>query len=126
MPTSIKEMLSQAEAAVPRLSPAEVQNMMKNGNVVVLDVRDPPEVATSGKVKGALAISRGLLEFKADPASPAHHPALNPETPVILYCASGGRSALGGKTLKDLGFKTVYNAGGFKDLAEGGVETEKV
>lgn len=122
--TTIKEMLAQAEAAVPRLKPAEVRDMIKNSKAVILDVRDASEVAMSGKIKGAINVSRGLLEFRADPGSPAHLPALKPEGPVILYCASGGRSALAGKTLKDFGYKTVYNAGGFKELADAGLEVD--
>jgi rhodanese-related sulfurtransferase len=65
-----------------------------------------------------------MLEFRADPESPYHNPALRKETTVVLYCASGGRSALAGKTLQELGYKSVYNAGAFKDLAEVGLETE--
>ena len=60
----------------------------------------------------------------ADPESPYHNPALRKEKTVVLYCASGGRSALAGKTLQELGYKSVYNAGAFKDLAEAGLETE--
>jgi rhodanese-related sulfurtransferase len=76
-------------------------------------------------VKGALAVSRGLLEFKADPDLPTHDPALRKDRPVILYCGSGGRAALAGKTLLDMGFKDVYNVGGFKDLLAAGWEVEK-
>jgi rhodanese-related sulfurtransferase len=64
------------------------------------------------------------LEFRADPESPYHNPALSKEKTAVLYCASGGRSALAGKTLQELGYKSVYNAGAFKDLAEAGLETE--
>jgi len=41
-----------------------------------------------------------------------------------VYCASGGRSALVGKILKDFGYGTVYNIGGFKELADAGLEAE--
>jgi rhodanese-related sulfurtransferase len=44
---------------------------------------------------------------------------------MILYCASGGRSALGGKLLKDMGYEKVFNLGGFKDWAAGGGKVEK-
>jgi rhodanese-related sulfurtransferase len=44
---------------------------------------------------------------------------------VILYCASGGRSALSGKALKELGYAEVYNMGAFKDWAESGGAIEK-
>jgi rhodanese-related sulfurtransferase len=43
---------------------------------------------------------------------------------MILYCASGGRAALSGKVLKDMGYERVYNLGGFKDAAEAGFATE--
>ncbi len=45
---------------------------------------------------------------------------------MILYCASGGRSALGGKVLKDMGYDRVYNLGAFKDWAESGGSVEKL
>jgi rhodanese-related sulfurtransferase len=65
-----------------------------------------------------------MLEFRADPESPYHNRAFAKDKPVALYCASGGRSALAGKTLRELGYTTVYNAGGFKELADAGLPTE--
>ena len=62
---------------------------------------------------------------RPDPDSPAHDKSLDRSKPVILYCASGGRSALAGKTLKDLGYEKVYNLGAFKDWAESGGEIDK-
>jgi rhodanese-related sulfurtransferase len=123
MPSSVKEMLAEANAAVPRLPPAEGRARM-GGNVLILDVRDPSEVQASGKIKGAVNVSRGMLEFRADPESPYHNPAFQKDKTVLVYCASGGRSALVGKTLKDLGFSSVYNIGGFKELADAGLEIE--
>jgi rhodanese-related sulfurtransferase len=123
MPSNVKELLAEANAAVPRLSPAEARARM-GGNVLILDVRDPSEVQASGKIKGAVNVSRGMLEFRADPESPYHNPAFQKDKTVLVYCASGGRSALVGKTLKDFGYGTVYNIGGFKELADAGLETE--
>jgi rhodanese-related sulfurtransferase len=123
MPSSVKEMLAEANAAVPRLSPAEMRTRM-DGNALILDVRDPSEVQASGKIKGAVNVSRGMLEFRADPESPYHNPAFQKDKTVLVYCASGGRSALVGKTLKDFGYGAVYNIGGFKELADAGLETE--
>jgi rhodanese-related sulfurtransferase len=124
MPSSVKEMLAEANAAVPRLDPGEVRNRMTRGDVLIVDVRDAPELASGGKLKGAVHVSRGMLEFRADPESPYHDPAFQKDKTVLVYCASGGRSALSGKTLKDFGYRSVFNAGGFKDLADAGVETE--
>ena len=84
----------------------------------MVDVRDAPEVEKSGKVAGAVHVSRGMLEFCADPELPYHDKNFAKDKTVILYCASGGRSALGGKVLKDMGYGQVYNVGAFKDWAE--------
>jgi len=120
MATSVKQMLEAANAAVPRITPAQARDMMAQGNTLVVDVRDAPEVAQSGKVAGAVHVSRGMLEFRADPELPSHDKAFDKAKTVIVYCASGGRSALAGKLLKDLGYANVYNLGGFKDWAESG------
>ena len=125
MPSSVREMLAEANAAVPRLNPAEVRDMSRNGHVLIVDVRDAPEVAAGGKLKGALTVSRGMLEFRADPQSPSHNPAFQRDKTVLVYCASGGRSALSGKLLKDMGYEQVYNLGGFKDWAEAGGAVDK-
>ena len=124
MPSSVREMLAEANAAVPRLNPVEVRDMIGKGNVLLVDVRDAPELASSGKVKGAVNVPRGMLEFRADPESPFHNPAFQKDKTALIYCGSGGRAALSGKTLKELGYQSVYNAGGFKELADAGLETE--
>jgi rhodanese-related sulfurtransferase len=124
MSSSVKEMLAAANAAVPKITPAEARDMIAEGNVLVVDVRDAPEVDKSGKVAGAVHVSRGMLEFRADPDSPYHDKNFAKDKTVILYCASGGRSALSGKTLKDLGYEKVYNVGAFKDWAESGGAVE--
>jgi rhodanese-related sulfurtransferase len=124
MPTSLKEMLATANAEVPRVPPAEARALIGRGNVLVVDVRDPGELHAGGKLKGAVNVPRGMLEFRADPESPYHNSAFAPDKTVLVYCASGGRSALSGKTLKDLGYAAVYNIGGFKELADSGLETE--
>jgi rhodanese-related sulfurtransferase len=126
MPTSVKEMLAAANAAVPRIGRGEAAALMAGGDVLVVDVRDAPELLANGKVAGAVHVSRGMLEFRADPESPYHDEAFNRDRTVILYCASGGRSALAGKALQDLGYVDVHNLGAFKDWAEGGGAVERV
>ena len=124
MTTSVKEMLAAANAAVPRISAAEVKAMTGDARVVLVDVRDGSEVKASGKAKGALHVSRGLLEFRADPESPMHDAAFDRAKTLVVYCASGGRSALAGKTLKEMGYADVRNLGGFKDWVEAGGEVD--
>jgi rhodanese-related sulfurtransferase len=125
MTTSLKQMMEAANAAVPRISPAEAREMIAKGEALVLDVRDGPELQQTGKVAGAVHVSRGMLDFRADPDSPYHDKRFAKDKPVIVYCASGGRSALGGKLLKDLGYTRVYNLGAFKDWAEAGGAVEQ-
>jgi rhodanese-related sulfurtransferase len=120
MTISVKQMMETANAAVPRVTPAQAKEMIAKGNTLVVDVRDAPEVEKSGKVAGAVHISRGMLEFRADPDTPYHDKNFSKDEVVILYCASGGRSALSGKVLKDMGYREVYNLGAFKDWLEGG------
>ena len=126
MAASVKEMMESANAAVPRITPMQAQEMIAKGNALVVDVRDGTEVAQSGKVKGAVHVSRGMLEFRADPDAPTHDKNFSRDKNVILYCGSGGRAALAGKLLKDMGYAHVYNVGGFKDWVESGGAIEKV
>jgi rhodanese-related sulfurtransferase len=125
MATSVKQMMEAANAAVPRITPAEAREMIGKGNTLVVDVRDAPEVENSGKIAGALHVSRGMLEFRADPDAPSHDKNFARDKTIILYCASGGRSALAAKTLKDLGYDKVYNVGAFKDWVESGGAVDK-
>lgn len=125
MVTSLKQLMDAANAAVPKVTPAQLSDMIGKGNTLVVDVRDPHEVEKSGKITGAVNVSRGMLEFRADPESPYHDKNFAKDKTIVVYCASGGRSALSGKTLKDLGYGEVYNAGAFKDWAESGGAIDK-
>jgi rhodanese-related sulfurtransferase len=126
MPTNVKQLMEAANAAVERITPAKAKELMAKGDTLVVDVRDPSEVEKSGKVAGAVNVSRGMLEFRADPDLPTHDPNFAKDKTLIVYCASGGRSALSGKTLKDMGYERVYNLGGFKDWVEFGGAVYKV
>src|SRR5215467_6288695 len=125
MTTSVKQMMEVANAAVPRITPAQAKEMMAKGNTLVVDVRDAPEVEKSGKVAGAVHVSRGMLEFRADAEGPYHDKNFTKDKVLIVYCASGGRSALAGKVLKEMGYSQVYNLGAFKDWAESGEAVDK-
>jgi rhodanese-related sulfurtransferase len=126
MAASVQQYLATANAVVPKLAPQELKELLSRPDVVLIDVRDAPEVRQSGKLHGARLISRGMLEFRADSATTYHDPAMRKDKTVIVYCASGGRSALAAKTLLDMGYTSVYNAGGFKDLAAAGIATEAI
>lgn len=125
MATNVKELMAAANAVVPRITPDQAREMVAKRNALIVDVRDSQEIQASGKVSGAANVPRGMLEFRADPDSPYHDKSFSKDRPVIVYCASGGRSALSGKTLMDLGFKDVHNLGAFKDWVESGGAVEK-
>jgi rhodanese-related sulfurtransferase len=125
MPSSVKQLLDSANQAVPKVTVDEARRLIEAEGGLLVDVRDATELAQSGKLQGALNISRGMIEFRADSELPYHNPEFRKERPVIVYCASGGRSALAGKALKDMGYDRVFNLGGFKDAAEAGFATEK-
>ncbi len=120
MSTSIMDLVTKAKAVVPIIAPDELLTLMDRDDILIVDVRDHPEVADSGKVQGALHVSRGMLEFRADETTPYFNEAFSKEKTVVLYCASGGRSALAGKALMDLGYSDVRNLGSFGDWVEAG------
>lgn len=124
MAKTAKDLVAEANAVVPKISHDEARELITRGALVV-DVRDGPEVEKSGKVAGAVHVPRGMLEFRADPESPYHDQHFSKDKPVILYCASGGRSALSGQALKELGYQQVYNLGAFGDWADSGGAVEK-
>jgi len=125
MPENVKDLLAAANAVVPKITVENARRMIEEDHALVVDVRDAPELVAGGRIKGALHVSRGMLEFRADPESPYHDRSFVKDRPVILYCASGGRAALGGKVLKDFGYRNVYNLGAFKDWTEGGGDVDR-
>ncbi len=112
--TGFKALLAQANAVIETVSVQDLPYLQDEADVVVVDVRDALECKTDGTIPGAIHASRGMLEFYADPECPAHLPALDPAKRIVLYCGTGGRSALAAKTLMDMGFSDVVSlAGGF-------------
>lgn len=125
MSKSAKELVSAANASVETLAPEAAIKRARESHSIFVDVRETEEVKRTGKLKGAVHAPRGLIEFHADPASPNYNPALSRDKQLILYCASGGRSALAAATLKDMGLSNVsYVAGGFPALKNAGAKTE--
>ena len=125
MGKSIMEQVAEAKALVPGIGPDEVKALMARDDVLIVDVRDDGEVAATGRVQGAVHVSRGMLEFRADETTRYHHAAFSKEKTVILYCGSGGRAALAGKALLELGYETVRNMGAFSAWVESGGAVER-
>lgn len=119
--TSLESMLSEANQNIKRLDFNETENMIKNTNHVIIDVREESEVQSHGLIKNAIHIPRGLIEFKLKPYSFDNPVNIDDDTNILVYCAGGYRSALAAQTLVNLGFNNVYNIGGFGEwIANGG------
>ncbi len=119
MSLTLKSMMEAANAAVERIDRARAQALIDDGGLL-LDLRDAPELEKAGRAVGSHHIPRGMLEFRADPDSPFHDPQLKKDRAIVLHCASGGRAALAGKLLQDMGYEKVYNLGGLNDWVSGG------
>ena len=124
MQTNLEELLIEANDLVKRLSYDESVDLINNTKTVIIDVREESEVYNLGVIKNAIHIPRGLIEFKLFPNSPDNPVSINDDTNILVYCAGGYRSALAAKTLLDLGFKNVYNLGGFQEWVESGGEIQ--
>ncbi len=125
MTTSIMDQVAEAKQLVPAISVDEAAAIIGGAGVLVVDVRDDHEVAASGRVAGAIHVSRGMIEFRADETMPIHLEAFSKDKTIIVYCATGGRAALAGKALLGLGYTDERNLGAFKDWAAAGGAIEK-
>jgi rhodanese-related sulfurtransferase len=126
VPLTVQNMMEAANAAVERIDIDRARKLVAEG-ALLLDIRDAPELEREGRAVGSHHIPRGMLEFRADPATQFHDTQLAFDRPVVLHCASGGRAALAGKLLKDMGYTAVYNMGGLQDWkAAGGPMIEPV
>ena len=115
MTVTAKEMMLEAMAQLEHVNITEAHNLLENRQVTLLDVREKVEF-DAGHIDGAEHISRGLLEFMIE----AHPKFADRSLPVLVYCKSGGRSALAGATLKRMGFQQVLNLeGGFDTWTQG-------
>ena len=109
---SSRDIVEAALAAVPAISAEEAMSLVESSDHVFVDLRDGTEQAETGMIPGAVASSRGMMEFHIDPASPVHKPELNQNKTYVFYCASGGRSALAALVAMDMGLTPVLNLSG--------------
>ena len=109
---SAKDIVKAALAEVPSLSVEDALLLVQSPDHVFVDLRDGTEQAKTGLIPGAIASSRGMMEFHIDPQSPGHKPEFNQDKTYVFYCASGGRSALAAKVAKDMGLAPVVNLAG--------------
>lgn len=122
---SVKDLVAEAGRSVRALSGQEAALLVGVPDTVLVDVREADELQKTGRIKGAIHVPRGLLEFQADPGSPTYRPELGSGKKLVVYCGSGSRSALAAKTLCDMGIQGVTHVeGGFPALHGAGAPTE--
>lgn len=109
--STAESMVAEARTRIENLAPVEVLAAL-DGESLLVDVREEQERVEHGFIPGDVFAPRGMLEFWADPNSPFHRKEFNPEERVILYCASGGRSALAADTLQRMGYRRVAHLDG--------------
>jgi adenylyltransferase/sulfurtransferase len=112
------QLVAEAKARIKQVTAKDVMDMQARGEkITLLDVRDLNEV-NLGKIPGTLHISRGNLETKVEAQIPR-------DAHVVIYCASGNRSAFAAETMEQMGYANVASmAGGFRGWAEAGGDIE--
>jgi rhodanese-related sulfurtransferase len=112
------EMIAQAKSQITEVTPKQVMEMQERGEpVTLLDCRDLQEV-NLGRIPTAAHISRGNLETKVEALIPR-------DAHLVIYCASGNRSAFAAVTLKEMGYENVASmSGGFRGWVEAGGEVD--
>jgi rhodanese-related sulfurtransferase len=122
---TVAHLVAEAKAQIEHLTPEEVVSELQRGNALLVDLREPAERVEHGVIRGAVHAPRGMLEFYADPTSAYYRPEFDPGRRTILYCASGGRSALAAAAMQQLGYSRVAHLnGGLKAWREAGLSVE--
>jgi rhodanese-related sulfurtransferase len=123
---SVMTMVKEAKKQIEEIPPEEAIKLHGNPDIVLVDIRDPRELERDGKVPGAFHVTRGMLEFWIDPASPYFKPTFGEDKKFVFFCAGALRSALAAKTAQDMGLKPVAHIlGGFKGWKEAGGPVEE-
>jgi rhodanese-related sulfurtransferase len=123
---SVMTMVKDAKREVEEIEPQDAIKLLGNPDVVLVDIRDPREQERDGKIPGAFRVTRGMLEFWIDPASPYYKPIFGEDKKFVFFCAGALRSALAAKTAQDMGLKPVaHMLGGFKGWKEAGGPVEE-
>lgn len=110
------QLIAEAKTRIRQVTPTEAMSDTA-ANLVYLDVREPQEY-NLGHLPGAVFIPRGTLEGTVERAIPR-------DRRVVIYCASGNRSALAAETLMQMGYGDVASmSGGIRAWVEAGGEIE--
>ena len=125
-PSGLKQLMAEANAEIETISVPDALALVGDESTLFVDVREGAEREASGGIAGSIHAPRGFLEFIADPEGPMHDEAFASGKRLVIYCGSGGRSALASQTLLRMGVENAVNlAGGFAAWNEANGPTEK-
>ena len=117
MSKSLFDFVKEARSKINEITIDDYLEMAaEDENLMILDIREESEYA-AGHMENAVLVPRGTLEGAADTNYKKRHPELcqAQQRPIVVYCATGGRSAMAVATLNEMGFEHVYNLlGGFE------------
>ena len=119
---SSQNLVEEALKEINTISPEDALKKINDNKCNLIDIRDIRELQNSGKVENSIHIPRGMLEFWMDPNSAYFKEGkIDMDKELVLFCAGGLRSALGAKSLKDMGFEKVSHIdGGFGSMKNKG------
>lgn len=124
---SVMEMVREASAEIETLTVEQARDLLARPDVTFVDLRDPRELWREGGIPGAVNVTRGMLEFWIDPASPYYKPLFASGHKFVFFCGGGWRSALAAKTAQDMGLTPVCHVeGGFGAWKKAGAPVEVV
>ena len=112
----VSELIAAARLLIDQISVHEAAELQRLEAAILIDLLDVRELQRMGTVPNAFHAPRGMLEFWVDPDSPYHKPVFRTNKKLVMFCASGLRSALAVRTLKEMGMDNVLDMeGGFTE-----------
>ena len=108
----VSELVSEANTVIDTWTQETAEARLSDETVQFVDIRDIRELWREGTIPGAVHAPRGMLEFWFDPASPYARNVFQQDKTFLLFCASGWRSALATKALRDMGVEKIAHIGG--------------
>jgi rhodanese-related sulfurtransferase len=125
-PKTAVQMIAEAKGRIENLTPEQVANEIKGGDVTLIDIREGEDRIENGAIPTSVHAPRGMLEFWADPTSAFHRKEFDPARRTILYCGGAGQSALAADTLREMGYNVAHLDGGFDAWKEEERPVEKI
>lgn len=123
----VKELLAEANARIETIPVDQAMALVDSDDHVLIDLRESGELRRMGKIPGAVACPRGMLEFWIDSDNPEQKAVFDQDKTYVFYCASAKRSALAARTAQEMGLGPVAHIeGGFGAWVKAGGPVEQL